>query len=385
LTHAHATRGGRRFRIAHLITDAGPHPYFRLIGAHADRERFDVRIGTVGPAGALQAEAREMDLRSFALGARGRASYATATLRLARMLRGERIDVLHTHLLDASLVGGLAGRLARTPAIVFTGHHSHEMPLHDHRLLTAVDRLCAGPLCDAIIAPSAQMRDTLVRLHGVRPEKVTVIHHGFELAQLDPSVVDGAQVRRELDLEGRTVLTAIGRYYWIKNQEALVRAFASATASMPEVVLVLVGGGDGRPLRELAGSLGIVDRVRVLGPTPDVPGLLAATDLFVHPALAESFGMVIVEAMGMARPVVATPVGIVPEVLEDGATGFLAADGSVDALSAALDRALSARKQWLAMGAEGRRRAGSFDAAGMLEAYERLYDGLARASRRAAA
>jgi glycosyltransferase involved in cell wall biosynthesis len=384
LSYARASGGGRRLRVAHLITDAGPHPYFRLIGAHANRGRFDVRLGTVGPSGPLQEEAREMELPSFSLGARGRSGYGVATARLALMLRRERIDVLHTHLLDASLVGGVAGRLARTPAIVFTGHHSHEMPLHGRRLLTAVDRLCAGPLCDAIIAPSAQMRDTLVRLHGVPPEKVTVIHHGFELAQLDPSVVDGAQVRRELDLEGRTVLTAIGRYYWIKNQEALVRAFASATASTPEVVLVLVGGGDGRPLKELASSLGIADRVRVLGPTPDVPGLLAATDLFVHPALAESFGMVIVEAMAMARPVLATPVGIAPEVLEDGATGFRAAGGSVDALSAALDRALSAREQWAGMGTEARRRAGSFDAAGMVDAYERVYERLSLAGRHTA-
>lgn len=366
----------RRIRVAHLITDAGPHPYFRLIGAHADRGRFDVRLGTLGPTGALHAEAREMDLPSFSLDARGRAGYGAAVLRLARMLRREQIDVLHTHLLDASLVGGLAGKLVRTPAIVFTGHHSHEMPLHGRRVLTAVDRLCAGPLSDAIIAPSAQMKDTLVRLHGVPPEKVTVIHHGFELGQLDPSAVDGAEVRRELGLDGRTVLTAIGRYYWIKNQEALVRAFASATASMPEVVLVLVGGGDGGPLKELARSLGIAERVRVLGPTSDVPRLLATTDLFVHPALAESFGMVIVEAMAMACPVLAPPVGIAPEVLEDGETGFLAADGSVEALSAALGRALSARERWGAMGAEARRTVGSFEAAGMVHAYERLYERL---------
>ena len=148
-------------------------------------------------------------------------------------------------------------------------------------------------------------------------------HHGFELDRLDPEKAHGDAVRRELGLDGQTVLTAIGRAYWIKNQEALVRAFARVAPAAPEATLVLAGPGDTGSLRALGQSLGVGDRLRCLGPRADVVDLLAATDLFVHPARAESFAMVIVEAMAMACPVVATPVGIAPEVVVDGRTGIL--------------------------------------------------------------
>jgi FkbM family methyltransferase len=365
--------GDRRVRVLHLISDAGPHPYFALIGDHANREIFDVRLATVGPAGALQADARRIGFASFALGAGARTSYPEATLALARRLRRDRIDVLQTHLLDGSVVGLTAARLARTPAAVLTAHHSHEIPLLRRRSLTAVDRLCAGSLCDAIIAPSGQMGETLVEFHRVRHEKVHVIHHGFELDRLNPEIVDGAQTRAEVGLEGKVVLSSVGRLYWMKNQQALLRAFAEICPAAPDAVLLLAGPGDQKPLRRLAGSLGMQERVRFLGRRDDVPELLAATDLFVHPALAESFAMVIVEAMAMACPIVSTPVGIAPDVIRDGETGVLAADATVDALAAALVKALSMRDRWPAMGAEARGLANEFQAGRMVRAYETLY------------
>ena len=357
----------------HLISDAGPHRYFQLIGDHADREAFDVRLATVGPAGALQADASRMGLESFALAAGARTGYPAATLALARRLRRDRIDVLQTHLLDGSLVGLTAARLARTQVALLTAHHSHEIPLLRRRSLTAVERLCARSLCDAIIAPSGQMGETLVKFHRVPAEKVHVIHHGFELDRLNPDVVDGTQARAELGLEGKVVLTSIGRGYWMKNQEALLRAFVAISPRAPDAALLLVGHGDQVPLRGLARALGVQERVHFLGGRDDVPELLAATDLFVHPALAESFAMVIVEAMAMSCPVVSTPVGIAPEVVRDGETGVLAADGTTDALAAALLKALSMRERWAAMGAAARGVASEFPAGRMVRAYEALY------------
>jgi glycosyltransferase involved in cell wall biosynthesis len=365
-------------RILHLISSAGPHPYFELLGAHSDRSRFDVRLATVGSAGALQEDAARMALPTFALGADRRSGYPRAILQLARRLRRERIEVIQTHLLDGCFVGLAAARLARTPVAIFTAHHSHEIPLQGRRLLATVDRLCAGPLCDAIVAPSAQMRDTLVRVHRVPPKKITVAHHGFELDRLDPAAAHGDAVRGELGLDGRTVLTAIGRTYWIKNQEALIQAFARVAPAAPEATLVLAGPGDPESLRALGESLGIGDRMRCLGPRTDVVDLLAATDLFVHPARAESFAMVIVEAMAMTCPVVATPVGIAPEVVVDGRTGILSESSEPEGLARALERALAVRDRWGAMGEEARRAAARFPAAGMVRGYEDLYERLLR-------
>jgi len=377
---SHSTKG--RVRVLHLITDAGPHPYFELVGAHADRQRFDVRLATLGAAGALHADADRMQLPSYALGAVRRSQYPRAAIALARLMRRQQIDVVQTHLLDGSVIGLLAARLARVPVAIFTGHHSHEIPLHNRWSLTAVDRLCSGTLCDAVISPSQQMRDTFVQFHGVPPEKVKVVPHGFELEKLDPGSVDRSAVRAELELDGRTVITSIGRVYWIKNQAALVHAFARVTKDDPDAVLLLVGAGEYSSVRELARSLGVQDRVRTLPARGDVPALLAASDLFVHPALAESFAMVIVEAMAMACPVVSTPVGIAPDVVDDGRTGVLATGGAVDALTEALRTALSMRDSWPDWGAAARARALDFPADGMVRSYEALYLELLKSSRR---
>jgi len=280
---------------------------------------------------------------------------------------------MHTHLLDASLVGLLAARLARVPAAIFTGHHSHEIPLHDRRVLTLVDRLCARSLSDAVISPSPQMARTLHEVHGVPVEKLAVIVHGFELEELGRAGADGGRVRAELALEDRLVLTSVGRIYWIKNQGGLVRAFARVADDFPDTVLVLVGGGDETGLLDLCRQLGVHERVRLLGPRDDVAAVLAATDLFVHPALAESFGMVVVEAMAAGLPVVSTPVGIAPDLVADGESGLLAADGSPEALASALRRALELQSRWPDMGAEAQRRAQRFRARDMVAQYEELY------------
>jgi glycosyltransferase involved in cell wall biosynthesis len=180
-------------------------------------------------------------------------------------------------------------------------------------------------------------------------------------------------VRRELGLEGKLVLGAIGRLYALKNYPALLRAFASALADVPEAQLVIAGPGDVRPLTTLAAELRIEERVLLCGPRRDVPELLSAFDVFVHPAIAEAFGMVIVEAMAMARPVLTTPVGIATEVITPGATGILSASPEPVALARALREMMSLRPSWPAMGASARRAVAGFTAASMATRYSELY------------
>src|SRR5205085_351513 len=137
-------QGNRRpIRILHFISNSHPSSYFPLIARHTDRERFVMYVASLGCAGGLQRDLREFGISTFAMGADQRTDYPTATLRLARWLRRHRIDVIHTHLFEASLVGLIAAKLARTELAIFTGHHSHEVPLHNRRALFEVDRFAA--------------------------------------------------------------------------------------------------------------------------------------------------------------------------------------------------------------------------------------------------
>ena len=104
-----------------------------------------------------------------------------------------------------------------------------------------------------------------------------------------------------------------------------------------------------------------------------MPEVLAAFDVFVHPAIAESFGMVIVEAMAMARPVLSTPVGIAPEVIVSGETGLLCPSPDPSALARCLQEMLALRSSWPAIGASARRRVEGFTATSMASRYSELY------------
>ncbi|OAI38753.1 hypothetical protein AYO39_00820 [Actinobacteria bacterium SCGC AG-212-D09] len=358
--------------MVHVITDAGPHPYFRTLIEVGGLERRGLIVGCVGPEGPLQHEMRELGVGTFALGASSRAGYPAAAVRLARLLRSTDADVVQTHLVDGTLVGLTAGRLARVPVSVMTAHHSHELPFHGRRLAWP-ERVACGPLSDHIIAPSEQVAATLAQLAHARREKIAVVHHGFDLARLDPAVLDGSGVRRELGLEGKLVFGAIGRIYALKNYPALLEAFAVALRDVPEARLVIAGPGDAAALARDAQRLGVGERVVFSGPREDIPQLLAALDAFVHPAIAESFGMVIVEAMAMAKPVLSTPVGIAPEVITSGESGVLCAGSDQGDLERGLGELLSLRDRWAELGSRGRTRVSGFTARATADAYERLY------------
>jgi glycosyltransferase involved in cell wall biosynthesis len=363
-----------RIRVAHFVSHSYPTDYFRLVATHTDLRRFEMQVGSLDRADGLQEGLQEIGIPTFALGAESRWGYPLATLRLAARLRRDKIDVLHTHLFEASLVGLLGAKLARTKVAIFTGHHSHEVPLHQRRLLFEVDRFAARWLADVVISPSREMRDTFIDVYGCPPDHVELVEHGVDLTGLDPDAIDGSEVRAELGLEGKLVFGAISKHFWIKNLDGLVRAFKMIAERNPNAHLVILGRGDSASLAGLVDSLGLSDRVSILAPRLDVPEVLAAFDVFVHSALAESFGLAIVEAMAMRRPVVATPVGIAGEIIEDGVSGIRIPGTDVNSLVDAMSRALEMRDRWPEMGAEARRRALAFTPERWVQAHERLYE-----------
>jgi glycosyltransferase involved in cell wall biosynthesis len=363
--------------IVHLINDSGSHPYFRALIEHGDVPRSSMFVGSVSPAGPLQDEMRSVGAGTFALGAGARSAYPRAIVRLARILRGLRPSVVQTHLVDASLIGLSAGRMAGAQTI-FTAHHSSELPFHGRKLVMA-DRLCAGPLSDRIIVPSRQAAETLMSFTGVRASKLDVIHLGLDLDRFTPDDAAPSAVRHEFGFGGAPVFGAVGRLFPLKNYENLIEAFALVHERIPDAFLMIIGDGEHEPLRRAARAFGIDEFVVLPGRRDDVPDLLAASDVFVHPSIAETFAQVVVEAMAMARPVVSTPVGIAAEIVETGITGVLAAGPTVPDLRIALEEIIELRPRWAELGAAARDRASGFTLRSMASAYEDVYRSLAGA------
>jgi L-malate glycosyltransferase len=363
----------RHVRVLHLISSSHPTDYFRLIARHTDYERFGLQVGSVTGRGGLQTGLQEMGISTFALGADRRLQYPLTALRLAWWLRQNRIDVVHAHLFDASIVGLLAATAVGAPLRVFTGHHSHEVPLYNRRTLFEMDRLAARQLADVVVAPSREMAATFVTTYGCNPDDVIVIEHGLDLTRFDPAQANGQKFRAELGLDSKLVFGAVSKHHWVKNLDALVRGFAPLAAAQRDAHLVILGIGDSSSLGRLVGELDLSQRVSILAPREDIPDVLAAIDVFVHPALAESFGFAVVEAMAMAKPVVSRRVGIVGDVLIDGVSGIEVRGTDPRSLQDAMTRAIAVRHRWPALGAHARKQVLGFTAERWVRAHERLY------------
>lgn len=279
------------------------------------------------------------------------------------LLRRRRADVLHTHGWGSNAWGPLLARLAGVPVVV-----AHEQTpfarsggLRVWRSQLLVNRCVTGPFAEAILVPSAWSRRALIEYERVDPAKIRVVPNGARAA----APVDRAAVRRELGAgpEDRLVVVA-AMLRPEKAHDVLLRA-VSRLPDPARVRLLVAGAGPvqdpagSRPeLERLAGELGIADRVRFLGRREDVPRLVAACDVAVLPSAHENFPLAVLEYMAAGTPIVATAVGGVPEMIEDGVHGLLVPPGDparlAEAIADTLERPAAAAER-AARAAERRR------------------------------
>jgi glycosyltransferase involved in cell wall biosynthesis len=350
-----------RVKVLHLVSQSVRWPYLRSIVDFSDRNRFELTVASLEPPGPLQEDIAAAGVSTFSLNCQRRSQYPTTIWRLARWLRRERTDVIQVHLFEASLVGLAAAKLAGVPLRIFTGHHSHEIPLHSKRRLLWLDKVCSCWLSHRIIALSVDMQRFFVQTEGVPAKKVVVIPLGFDLSRWHTTEAESRRVRKELGLDHKTILGAVGRLYWVKDYPCLLEAFAGLAPQHPDVVLLVVGQGPEREnLIRKVRELGLENKVVFAGLRSDIVAVMGAIDALVHPAIAESFGQVIVEAYALGKPVVSTCVGVAPELIEDGVNGYTVPTRDATAMRAALEKLLAERSRWVAMGCDGQRRVAQF-------------------------
>lgn len=266
---------------------------------------------------------------------------------LARRLRSVRPDVLHAHLtwpLDAQYALA-AARLARVPAVVATAHLFVDVTLG--RRVAAQQRL-ATRLVDRYMAVSAAVRDRLVADLGWPPSKIDVVRNG-----VPPGVARAAPPlpRQSLAPDGEAIVLVPARLTGQKGQRHLLRA----AAGIPGARLVFAGDGPDRPMLEAeAAALGLDGRVVFLGHRSDVPSLLSIADVVVLPSLWEGLPLAVLEAMAAGRPVVATAVGGLREVITPGRDGLLVEPGCPAAIADAVNWLLADPARSLRMGEAAR-------------------------------
>jgi glycosyltransferase involved in cell wall biosynthesis len=286
-----------------------------------------------------------------------------ATIRLARVIRRVRPQILHTHTAKAGAVGRVAALLAgdaRPPIVVHT-FHGHVLrgyfgPVRS-RAFGLLERWLAR-ITTALVAVSPEVRDDLVRL-GVAPrEKFTVVRLGIELGER-VAVQDGRdETRRVLGIgDERFTVGWIGRMTGVKRTTDVLLAFKRLQEHGVDACLCLVGDGPERDqLERRAHELGIMKRTLFLGYQEDVAPFYAAFDAMILPSGNEGTPVSAIEALAAGRPVVATRVGGVSDVVRDGEDGFLVEPGAVDDLADRLARLAGDADLRRRMGEAGRAR-----------------------------
>jgi glycosyltransferase involved in cell wall biosynthesis len=250
-------------------------------------------------------------------------------LRLSRWMKANRVDLVHTHNRMALLYGAPSAWLAGAAAV----HSKHGYNPGGGAELVAAR--VAARCVDAFVAVSSETADVARRRREVDPARLSVVANGIALERFGPDPARGARLREALGATGAFVVGTVGRAAPEKNQALLIRAMAPLLG--PTTRLVIAGDGPSLPaLRELAIALGVAGFVHLLGNRTDVPDVLRALDVFVLSSTTEGLPLVIPEAMATGLPVVATRVGGVPNVIDDGRTGFLVPSEDVEALRSRL-------------------------------------------------
>src|SRR5437763_415724 len=265
-------------------------------------------------------------------------------IRLTAYLARARPRILHTHLVHADAYGLLAGTVARVPVRFSTKHGFNEF--REAPYFGVADRAFAS-LAHVHIAISRGLARYLEDVEGFDGESFEIVHYGIE--------PDGA-VR---PYEGRVPrLLCVGRLIPIKGHIVLLRAFAAARRELPDLQLDVAGRGPLEPaLRAVAKELGVDDAVRFLGHVSPIQRAIEDSAVLVVPSMGEGFGMVALEAMERARPVIAAEIGGLGELVEDGVTGVLVPAGEPEQLARAIVRLGGDLALAASMGEAGRRRA----------------------------
>ena len=300
---------------------------------------------------------------------------------LFRLIRKIEPHIVHTHTSKAGVLGRVAAWMARVPIIIHTPH-GHVFYGHFgkslSRIFLQIEKLL-GRITHHHIALTSKENSDYLNLRVSHSRNSSVIHSGIDLHRFNKIAKQGNKKRKGLGISPDSLV--VGYVGWltpIKGVTYLVRAMAEVLQQHPNSLLLLVGKGDDKGKEEIklieqAKSLGLSNRVRFLGWRPDVDEIMTCFDLLALPSLNEGMGRVLVEAMAVGLPIVATRVGGIPDLVKHGENGLLVPPADAAALGGAITELLMDKAARKRMGENGRRMCRAYSAEAMLEQINTLY------------
>lgn len=335
-----ATPRADRIRVVEVLatgTNGGAQEHLYGLVSRMDQDRFDVSIVSLSNGSAV----RKLQRAGFDVLVIDEPDDAIAVGALAAHLVDIRPDVIHNHMYRAELVGTRAAIALqevghRRPYVVSTVHSSRVRSEEDREMLRVLT-----PQMDQLIAVSSMIEAKLVQ-EGRTGAPVKRIYNGVDLSRYDHTE-PCCTLAEDYGMEpGSQIVGVVARLEPEKGHPTLLEAWPAVLRAVPDAYLLIVGEGSRREaLETLARELRIAHRVVFTGRRDDVPSVTAALDVAVLPSYREAQGLSILEALALSRPVVASNVGGIPEMITDGVNGLLVPPHDADALAAAIIRLLT--------------------------------------------
>ncbi len=364
-------------RILQLVEDLKVGGAERVIAEMAkglDREKFAVCVWCLARGGEIADELEESGIQTKILDIQNYHNPIQA-IKFVRLLRKEGPDIIHCHGYFASVIGRIAAKLSGVPALISHVHSTYWNYRKRHILMERI----LSFLTHKIVCCSEAVKKFVTECEGIKPSKVMVIYNGVDEEKFFLRK-NSSSLKTQLGIHPEdSVVGTISSLAPHKGQADLIRAAPAVFESFPHVRILIVGDGMLREkLENLTRDLKIQDRVIFAGTRTDAAQLLSLMDVFVLPSSSrEGLGLAIIEAMACEKPVVATAVGGIPEVVLNGETGFLVPPRNPDALARAIGELLHNPQKAKEMGRRGRMRfEEKFTRKKMISEIEALYQSL---------
>jgi glycosyltransferase involved in cell wall biosynthesis len=305
-----------------------------------------------------------------------------ALVDIIRLIRRERPQIVHTHTSKAGALGRLAAWVCRVPIVVHTPHGHIFYGYYGSfvsSIFAAIER-ALGRLTDGLVTLTEHGKQDYLDRGIIPADRLHAIYSGVDLPIYRANGVKPHAARRLLGLpDDGLIIGVMGRLVPVKGHRHLIDAMPAIRHEFPRAFLFFVGDGDERaPLEARAAELGVADGLRCAGALPGLKTAIAACDVIVQPSLNEGMGRTVIEALAMGRPVVASRVGGLPELIDHGRNGLLVVPASPSALADAVGALLRDPARRRRMGEAARRSVDDrFSVQAMVEAIETLYVALA--------
>lgn len=374
----------KKLRILHVAATmtGGVGLNILLLARLMDRSRFDI-CAAFAPGSPLDSALAKEGISVYPLRLE-RSPWSVRNIfgfiDLMNLLKKEKFDIIHTHTSVGGFAGRIAARLANAPVAIWTIHGwAFNYPGAGRMgrfVFSLIEKFLDGST-DHYVAVCSNMKDIGVRASISREEKISVIHHGIETSSYDPAN-RYPEKRKELALGTSLVVGSAGRFEPQKAMGDFLRAAAFVKEKVTDVKFLIIGDGPlGKELKILSAQLGLKDDVIFTGWKENVVEYLGVMDVFCMSSLWEAMPFMLLEAMAMGKPVVATGVGGIPEVLEDKKGGFLVPPGSPGQMASGIINLLKDEEMKNKMGKQNRERVENFFSLKiMIGKYEELYEKL---------